>query len=225
MMSKCWNIGLRRAIHTSPLYHTIEAIPRELTGKNIAAKERAQGRIPGVVLAQDDVANTLSRRHIITAHKDQIQSLINLVPLPFFCSTVFSLRILAGSGSSKLLESGNVLPIKVHRHPITGKIFNLVFVWADEGSKLKVDVPIVYKGEDDCPGIRKGGYIYKIRDNLKYLCPSEQIPSKVVVDVSTLDIGDGIFMHDVQVHPSLKLLSKNEALPVCRIMATPIRMF
>ena len=73
--------------------------------------------------------------------------------------------------------------------------------------------------------MKAGGFIYKIRDNLKYLCPSEQIPSKVVVDVSTLDIGDGIFMHDVQVHPSLKLLSKNEALPVCRIMATPIRMF
>lgn len=113
MMSKWWQAGFGRAIHTSKLYHTIEATPREFTGKNIAAKERAQGRVPGIVLAQDDVANTLSRRHVITADKDHIQSVIKLVPLPFFCSTIFNLRILAGSGSSTLLESGNVLPVKV----------------------------------------------------------------------------------------------------------------
>lgn len=60
----------------------------------------------------------------------------------------------------------------------------------------------------------------KIRDNLKFLCPSEHIPSQVEVDVSTLDIGDRVSIHDVQIHPSLKLLSKNEALPVCKITAT-----
>lgn len=38
----------------------------------------------------------------------------------------------------------------------TGKILNLVFVWADDGSHLKVDVPVVFKGEDACPGLQKG---------------------------------------------------------------------
>ena len=33
---------------------------------------------------------------------------------------------------------------------------NLVLVWADEGSKLKVDVPVVFKGEEVCPGLKKG---------------------------------------------------------------------
>jgi len=32
----------------------------------------------------------------------------------------------------------------------------LVFVWAEEGSELKVDVPVVFKGEDVCPGLKKG---------------------------------------------------------------------
>lgn len=68
--------------------------------------------------------------------------------------------------------------------------------------------------------VKSGGYINKIRASLKYLCPSEHIPSKIEVDVSNLDIGDGVSMRDVQVHPSLKLLSKNETMPVCKIMAT-----
>lgn len=35
---------------------------------------------------------------------------------------------------------------------------NLVFVWAEEGSELKVDVPIVIKGQDVSPGLKKGNH-------------------------------------------------------------------
>ncbi|KAJ9675514.1 hypothetical protein PVL29_024441 [Vitis rotundifolia] len=38
------------------------------------------------------------------------------------------------------------------------------------------------------------------------------------LDVSNLDTGDRILMHAVEVHPSLKLLSKNETMPVCKIV-------
>ncbi|XP_047155387.1 50S ribosomal protein L25-like [Vigna umbellata] len=88
--------------------------------------------------------------------------------------------------------------------------------------KLKVDVPVIFKGEDVCPGIQKGGILNKIRPSLKYLGPSEHIPSKIVVDVSNLDIEDRIFMRDIEVHPSLKLLSKNENMPICKVVPTSL---
>lgn len=62
----------------------------------------------------------------------------------------------------------------------------------------------------------------KIRPSLTYLCPSEHIPSKIEVDISNLDIEDRIFMHDIEVHPSLKLLSKNENMPICKIVSTSV---
>ncbi|PQQ18163.1 uncharacterized protein Pyn_35980 [Prunus yedoensis var. nudiflora] len=178
----------------SALYHTIQAIPRECTGNRVSVKDRAQGRIPAVVFSQELNPST----------------------------TTVPLQIRAGSGSSDLLESGNVLPIKIHRDEESGKILNLVFVWADEGSQLKVDVPVVFKGEDVCPGLKKGGHLNKIRTILKYLCPAEHIPPKIEVDVSKLDIGDRVFIPDVEVHPSMKLLSKNETMPICKIVATKL---
>ena len=69
---------------------------------------------------------------------------------------------------------------------------------------------------------KTGGYLNRIRPSLKFLCPAEHIPSKIEVDVSNLDIGDRILMHDVEVHPSLKLLSKNETMPVCKIVAAKL---
>lgn len=52
-----------------------------------------------------------------------------------------------------------VYGMKIHRDEDSGSILNLVFVWAEDGMELKVDVPVVFKGEDVCPGIQKGNYI------------------------------------------------------------------
>ncbi|KAM1529442.1 hypothetical protein ACFX1Z_018652 [Malus domestica] len=202
------------------MYHTIQAIPREVTGNRVSVKDRAQGRIPAVVFSQQlnptsAAARPMSRKHLLTTERKQIQAILKSVELPFFCSTRFPLQIRAGSGSSDLLESGNI-----HRDEESGKILNLVFVWADEGSELKVDVPVVFKGEDVCPGLKKGGHLNKIRTSLTYLGPAEHIPTKIEVDVSDLDIGDRVFVPDVEVHPSMKLLSKNETMPICKIVAT-----
>ena len=98
-------------------YHTIQAIPRELTGSRISARDRAQGRIPAVVFGQSLLEKNHSHRssakkHLLTTERKQIQSIVKSVELPFFCSTRFPLQIRAGSGSSVLLDSGTVLPIK-----------------------------------------------------------------------------------------------------------------
>lgn len=38
--------------------------------------------------------------------------------------------------------------------------------------------------------------------------------------MSNIDIGGRVLMRDIEFHPSLKLLSKNEELPICKIVAT-----
>ncbi|XP_057524004.1 uncharacterized protein LOC130803819 [Amaranthus tricolor] len=58
--------------------------------------------------------------------------------------------------------------------------------------------------------------------NLIYLCPTECIPQKIEVDISNLDIGDRIFMKDIEVDPSLKLLSGNDTKPICKIVASEV---
>ncbi|PNY15780.1 50S ribosomal protein l25-like [Trifolium pratense] len=275
------------SLRRSHSYHTIQAIPRESTGSKVAARDRMQGRIPAVVffqnlLEKNPESRSSSRKHLLTVEKKQIKAVLNSIEAPFFCSTRFPIQIRAGSGSTHLLESGTVLPIKIHRDeesgPIkihrdeeSGNILNLVFVWAEDGMDLKVDVPVVFKGEDDCPGLKKGakgttkwlwdrlafiasiifhkcrpqpdnsvkqtvqfkgvvevkksrisGFLNKIRTSLRYLGPSEHIPSKVEVDISNLDIEDRIFMRDIEVHPSLKLLNKNENMPICKIVPTSL---
>ncbi|KAM3252800.1 50S ribosomal protein L25 [Capsicum annuum] len=238
-MSKWWRAaattaGVQRSTASARRrsYFTIQAIPREVTGSRVSSRDRAQGRIPAVVFSQNCVQSkpndptsivaggSVSRKFLLTTERKQIKAIIDSIDLPFFYSTTFPLQIRAGSGSSTLLESGKVLPIKIHRDEETGKILNLVFVWAEDGTKLKVDVPVVFKGEHECPGLKKGGYLNKIRPTLKFLCPAEHIRQKIEIDISQLDVEDKVSLHDIDVHPTWKLLSKNEAIPVCKIKAT-----
>lgn len=70
--------------------------------------------------------------------------------------------------------------------------------------------------------MKAGGSLNKIRPTLRFLCPSEHISQKIEVDVSQLDVEDKVSLHDIDLHPTWKLLSKNEAIPVCKIKATSI---
>jgi large subunit ribosomal protein L25 len=67
---------------------------------------------------------------------------------------------------------------------------------------------------------KAGGFLQKIRTSLVYLCPAEHIPPKIEVDLTNLDIGDRVLMQDIPVHPALKLLSKNETMPVCKVLSS-----
>lgn len=88
-------------------YQTIQAIPREHTGHQLAVKERAQGRVPAVVI---DPLGQSSRKQLLTADAKQVRYLLS--NFPYICSTVFNLQVRAGPGSAAVLHSGTVLPIK-----------------------------------------------------------------------------------------------------------------
>uniref|UniRef100_A0A0E0J2P1 Large ribosomal subunit protein bL25 beta domain-containing protein n=1 Tax=Oryza nivara TaxID=4536 RepID=A0A0E0J2P1_ORYNI len=232
--------ALRRGASTAPwrraasasYHHTIQALLRETAGPRAAARERRSGRVPAVLLALAGAGpgEGVAHRKLLTADRKQLGEILK--QSPYFLSTPVRLQVRAGERSTAVVHSGTVLPIKfypekaggttgvVHRDETTGNILNLVLVEADEGTMLKVNLPVEFKGEDVCPGLKKGGFLQKIRTSLVYLCPAEHIPPKIEVDLANLDIGDRVSMNDIPVHPSLKLLSKNETMPVCKILAS-----
>lgn len=83
-----------------------------------------------------------------------------------------------------------------------------------------MDLPLIFIGEDACPGIRKGGYIYTMMRTVKYRCPGNAIPNGIEVDLSTLDMGEKILLRDLRVSDKLTLVKKDSSLPVCKVMGS-----
>ncbi|KAK4748625.1 hypothetical protein SAY87_015211 [Trapa incisa] len=200
---------------------TILAIPRDGSGKNISGKERKQGRVPAILFEQEDGQHGGNKR-LISVRANQIRKLVNHLGRSFFLSRLFDLEVAPEFGSDEVIEKIRVLPRAIHLHSGTDAPLNVTFIRAPSHALLKVDVPLVYRGEDVCPGLRKGSSLNTIRRTVKYLCPADVIPPYIDVDLSELDVGQKLTMADLKVHPALKLLkSKDE--PVCKHHIPPKR--
>ncbi|KAA0053843.1 50S ribosomal protein L25 [Cucumis melo var. makuwa] len=209
---------------------TILAIPRSTSGKTICAKERKVGRVPSILFEQEDGQHGGNKR-LISVRTNQIVKLVKNLGRSFFLSRLFDLEVLSDFESGDIVEKVRVLPrqldnshfelapfmfVQIHLHAGTDAPLNVTFIRAPSHAVLKVDVPLVFRGEDVCPGLRKGSYLNTIKRTVKYLCPADIIPPYIDVDLSELDVGQKLVMGDLKVHPALKLVkSKDE--PVCKI--------
>ncbi|KAL8543552.1 hypothetical protein ACS0TY_004202 [Phlomoides rotata] len=198
----------------------INSIPRAVSGKNIAAKERKAGRVPSIVFEAEDGQHGGNKR-LISVQANQIKKLVNHLGQSFFLSRLFDLEVRPEFGSGEIVEKVRVLPRKLHLHAGTDAVLNVTFIRAPSNAWLKVDIPLVFRGDDVSPGLKKGSPLNIIKRTVKYLCPPDVIPPYIDVDLSELDVGQKILAGELKVHPALKLLrSKDE--PVCKIMSARV---
>ncbi|CAD5328833.1 putative ribosomal protein L25 [Arabidopsis thaliana] len=204
---------------------TILAVPRSVSGKSISAKERKAGRVPSIIFEQEDGQHGGNKR-LISVQTNQIRKLVNHLGYSFFLSRLFDVEVRAEIGSDEVIEKVRALPravkspffsllklIKIHLHSGTDAPLNVTFIRAPPGALLKVDIPLVFIGDDVSPGLKKGASLNTIKRTVKFLCPAEIIPPYIEVDLSQLDIGQKLVMGDLKVHPALKLIkSKDEPI-------------
>lgn len=95
---------------------TIYAIPRAISGKNIAAKERKAGRVPSIVFEAEGGQHGGNKR-LISVKTNQIKKLVNHMGRSFFLSRVFDLEVRPEFESDEIVEKVRVLPRKVWVSP------------------------------------------------------------------------------------------------------------
>ncbi|KAK4712223.1 hypothetical protein R3W88_006736 [Solanum pinnatisectum] len=214
---------------------TIHAVVRVTSGKNIAAKERKAGRVPSIVFEQEDGQHGGNKR-LISVQANQIRKLVNHLGRSHFLSRLFDLEVHPDFESTDIIEKVRVLPRKlrkqsfrwilaarfiyfnvlVHLEAGSDAPLNVTFVRAPSSALLKVEVPLVFRGEDLSPGLKTGSYLNIIKRRVKFLCPADVIPPYIDVDLSELDVNQKLLMGYLRVHPALKLIQPKDH-PVVKI--------
>ncbi|XP_068653204.1 uncharacterized protein [Aristolochia californica] len=202
------------------LNETIFAIPRIDSSKRIRNKERKAGRVPSIVFEQTN-GQVGGNKRLVSVKNTQIRKFVNHIGYSFLLSRLFDLEVRADFYSDEIIEKVRVLPRKLHLHSGTDAVLNITFLRAPSDALLKVDVPLVFQGEDVCPGLRKGSYLNTIRRTVRYVCPADIVPPYIEVDLSELDVGEKLVMGDLKVHPALQLLHSLDE-PVCKIMGARV---
>jgi large subunit ribosomal protein L25 len=105
---------------------------------------------------------------------------------------------------------GTVIIKEFSKHPLTKKVLDIQFQRVSMKEKINMAVPILAVGE--AKGIKEGGILEQLMDQLDVRCLPGDIPSRVEVDVTDLGIGDHINASDIDLGEAVEILVDADAL-------------
>ncbi len=162
---------------------TLEAVAREESGKGVARKLRAAGRIPGVLYGPRNAPVPLSvnthdfNRMLERAKGERI---------------LFTLTLKRGEEEEQRLA----LIKELQLHPVNDRIIHIDFYEVFMDQEIHVTVPVAYVGK--ARGVEmEGGMLEIKRRSLNIACFPQNIPDRIEVDVTDLGLGDAIHIGDV----------------------------
>ena len=107
-----------------------------------------------------------------------------------FLSTVINLNI---DGKTE-----KVIPRDVSYHVITERPSHIDFMRISSGSKIILEIPVIFKNNEESPGLKRGGVLNIVRRKVELKCSAEKIPEKIEIDLAGLDIGASIKISSVK---------------------------
>ena len=177
---------------------SLAAEQRSETGKGVARKLRAAGRIPAVVYGHNRAAES------ITVDARELERLLGRISA---ASTVVELGLAGGTARTLIRE--------IQRHPVKRHILHVDFQELVAGEKVTVNVPLVFVGT--AIGVREqGGIFEEVMREVSITVDPASIPNHVDVDVSKLTIGHPIHVRDLQLPAGVTVLDDPDAT-VCSV--------
>ena len=83
----------------------------------------------------------------------------------------------------------NVLPKDISFDVITDEPIHIDFLRVVKGSSVIIEIPVKFINNEKSPGLKRGGVLNIVRRKVELKCPSENIPSELIVDLDGVDIG------------------------------------
>lgn len=164
------------------------ASARTGTGKGAARQARRDNMVPGVVygggvdpLAIEVPFNELFKR--LKAGR--------------FLSTLFNLQV---EGQ----EDVRVICRDVQRDVVKDLPIHFDLMRLRRTSKINLFIPVEFINEDAAPGIKRGGMLTVVRPEVELVVTAGDIPEKIIVDLSGLQIGDTVTISSVDLPEGTK---------------------
>ena len=152
----------------------LHAEARTGTGKGAARQARRDGFVPGVVFGGD--ADPLAIRIPFNV-------LLKKLKDGRFKSTLFNLKV---EGQ----EDVRVICRNVQRDVLKDLPTHLDLMRLRRSSKVNLFIPVEFVNEDEAPGMKKGGVLTIVRQEVELRVTAGDIPEKLTIDLAGKDIGD-----------------------------------
>jgi len=162
---------------------------REKSGKGVARKLRAAGKLPAVVYGKGFESTTIvvdpKELEIAVSGEAGLNTLITLK------------GVAALDGKVVILKAASVHPIR--RHMISADLYAINL---KEKSTFMVPINII----GTAVGQAEGGSLQLVRNDLEVLCLPTEVPQAIDIEVTALEIGDTIHIEEVTAPDGIELV-------------------
>lgn len=178
----------------------LKATKREDLSNSKTKQLRESGQVPAVVYGKNNEPKTVA------------------------VDSIELLKTVRDEGRNAIISleiEGDAEDVMMHEYQmdvIKDKLLHVDFYVFDKTEKMEVSIPVRLEGES--VGVKEGGVLqqpeYEVLINVK---PAD-IPDEIVVDVSTLDIGDVVAIENLNVYDKYEFVDESETVIVTIVPPT-----
>ena len=159
----------------------IQATIRNTKTKGELNTLRKNGDVPGIIYGGENTNEKIS------LSKKEVKNLINKEN---FLSNVISIKLDE--------KEQKVLPRDITFDIISDEPTHIDFLRIVKGAKIILEIPVKFINNELSPGLKRGGVLNIVRRKVELKCPTENIPTELVVDLEGLDIGTSIKISSIK---------------------------
>lgn len=164
----------------------IQAIQRERLGTRYATRLRRSGKLPAVVYGHKEEPS-----HVAVDNEQLLHILHE-------GAHMLELELDGGGKETCLVKD-------VQYDYLGTDIIHVDFARTSLTEEVEVNVPVEIKGREDAPGLKAGGTVLEHTIvEIDIRCQASRIPDEIVVDISSLDVGDAITVGDLVLPAGVK---------------------
>jgi large subunit ribosomal protein L25 len=161
--------------------NSIEATIRNTSTKGELGALRKKGIVPGIIYGGKD------QNQKVSVSKKEIKILLEKEN---FLSNVLALKL---DGKDQ-----KVLPKEIKYDIITDEPIHLDFLRIIDGTRVILEIPVKFINNEKSPGLKRGGVLNIVRRKVELKCPTENIPTELVIDLDGVDIGDSFKISSIK---------------------------
>jgi len=184
---------------------TLTAQPRDKVGKGSARAARRQGLVPAVIYGAKKEPLP------IAVKRNELVAILNRGG---FLSHSFALDV-AG-------KSEQVLPRDIQLHPVTDEPLHVDFLRLAKGARVTVNVPVNFSGEEESPGLKRGGVLNVVRYEVELDVPATAIPEALEASLEGLEINDAVRISDIALPEGAELTITDRDFTIATISSPTV---
>ena len=166
----------------------LNATVRTGTGKGAARQARRDNLVPGVVYGGGSDPLSINIPFNV---------LLKRLKAGRFLSTLFNLQV---EGQ----EDVRVICRNVQRDVVKDLPTHVDFMRLRRTSKVKLFIAVEFTGEEESVGLKRGGVLTVVRPEVELEVIAGNIPEKLVLDITTADIGDTLTISQIELPEGAK---------------------